>query len=128
MAQTKKKRRTKHRGTQAGNVESRGRTGRPTSRAQARQQAIQRRQGNRAAAANKEPSWRGATIRAAFAAAVFLAVLIVLGQPPAGAIFISIVMFGMYIVLGYYSDQFLYKRRMKKEAEAAAARKAAKQK
>lgn len=128
MAQTKKKRTTKHRGTQAGTVESRGRTGRPTSRAQARQQAMQRKQGNRSASANREPTWRGAAIRASFAALAFFVVLLVLKQPLAGAVFISIVMFGMYVPLGYYSDQFLYKRRLKKDAEEAAARKAAKQK
>ena len=39
MAQTKRKRRTKHRGTSAGVVESRGRTTRPASPAERKKQA-----------------------------------------------------------------------------------------
>lgn len=118
MAQTKKKRQTKHRGTQAGNVESRGRTSRPTNRAQARQQAQQRKQQSRVERATRPPTWKNSTIRAGFAAAVFLAVLILFGQQPVGAIFVAIVMFGLYIPMGYYTDQFMYKRRLRKDAEA----------
>lgn len=120
MAQTKKKRKTKHRGTQAGNIESRGRTGRPTSRAQARQQAMQRSNNRRVDRANSVPTWRGATTRAAIAAGVFFLLLLLLKQPPLGAVFISIVMFGLYVPMGYYTDTFLYNRRQRKEAEAAA--------
>lgn len=129
MAQTKKKRRTKHRGTQAGTVESRGRTGRPTSRAQARQQAAQRRQNSRVDRASQPPTWKSAIYRAGFAAAVFLLVLILFQQPPVSAVFVAIVMFGLYIPMGYYTDRFIYNRRMRKEAaarQAAAAEKSAK--
>jgi Flp pilus assembly protein TadB len=129
VAQTKKKRRTKHRGDQAGRVESRGRTGRPTSRAQARQQAMRRSNDRRLERASSEPTWRGALTRAAIAAGVFFALLLLLRQPPLGAIFIAIVMFGLYVPMGYYTDVFLYNRRIRKEAEAAnrrAAEKAAK--
>jgi UDP-N-acetylmuramyl pentapeptide phosphotransferase/UDP-N-acetylglucosamine-1-phosphate transferase len=121
VAQTKKKRRTKHRGTQAGNIEARGRTGRPTSRAQARQQAQQRSQRNKVDRANREPSWRGAFIRAGIAAGVFLVLLIVMKQKPAGAVFVAIVMFGLYVPMGYYTDRYLFERRQRKDAEAAAA-------
>ncbi|MBJ7458637.1 MAG: hypothetical protein JHD02_05560 [Thermoleophilaceae bacterium] len=121
MAQTKKKRQTKHRGTQAGTIESRGRTSRPTSRAQARQQAAQRSQRSRVERATREPTWRGAFIRAGVAAAVFLVVLLFMQQAPLGAIFVAIVMFGLYVPMGYYTDRFLYERRQRKDAEAAAA-------
>jgi Flp pilus assembly protein TadB len=120
MAQTKKKRRTKHRGTQAGNIETRGRTGRPTSRAQARQQAAARSQRSKVERANREPSWRGALIRAGIAAGVFFVILIVMQQPPIGSIFIAIVMFGLYVPMGYYTDRWLYDRRRRKDAEASA--------
>lgn len=120
MAQTKKKRRTKHRGTQAGNVESRGRTSRPTNRAQARAQAQQRRQKSRVDRATRPPTWKNASVRAAFAAAVFLAVLVLFGQKPVGAIFVAFVMFGLYIPMGYYTDRFMYNRRQRKDAEARA--------
>jgi UDP-N-acetylmuramyl pentapeptide phosphotransferase/UDP-N-acetylglucosamine-1-phosphate transferase len=117
MAQTKKKRRTKHRGTQAGTIESRGRTGRPTSRAQARQQALQQRQNKRVDRATAEPTWRGASIRAGIAAAVFFLFLMIMNQPTASSIFIGIAMFGLYVPIGYYTDRFLYQRRMRKDAE-----------
>ncbi|MGK2879145.1 MAG: hypothetical protein ACSLFF_11325 [Solirubrobacterales bacterium] len=121
MAQTKKKRQTKHRGTQAGSIESRGRTSRPASRAQARQQAAQRSQRNRVDKATREPTWRGAFIRAGVAAAVFLVVLLFMQQAPLGAVFVALVMFGLYVPMGYYTDRFLYERRQRKDAEAAAA-------
>lgn len=119
MAQTKKKRKTKHRGNQAGMVESRGRTGRPRSAAQARQQNLQRKQNQRLARAVQPPSWRGASIRAGFAAAVFLVVLIVMKQPIASSIFIGAAMFGIYVPMGFYMDKFLYDRRVKREARQA---------
>ena len=119
MAQTKRKRQTKHRGNQAGSVESRGRTSRPTSRAQARQQALQRRQGKRVAKATAVPTWRSAIIRAGVAAAVFFAILLFLQQPPVGAIFIALIMFGLYIPMSYYTDLMIYRRRQRKKAAAS---------
>ena len=119
MAQTKKKRKTKHRGNQAGMVESRGRTGRPRSAAEARQQNLQRKQNQRLARAVQPPSWRGASIRAGFAAAIFLVVLIVMKQPVASSIFIGAAMFGIYVPMGFYMDKFLSDRRVKREARQA---------
>lgn len=126
MAQTKKKRQTKHRGDQAGRVESRGRTSRPTSRAQARQQAQQRSQNRKVQRATAPPTWRSATIRAGFAAIVFFVLLLVMQQAPLGAVFVSVVMFGLYVPMGYYTDQWMYRRRLRKDAERAAARSAEK--
>src|ERR671917_1359621 len=67
MAQTKRKRRSKHRGTAAGTIESRGRTGRkPTPEEQrklTREDARQRR-------LNKPPTWNGALVKAALMAAL----------------------------------------------------------
>lgn len=116
MAQKKGKRQTKHRGTQAGTVESRGRTSRPRSRAQARDQALKRRQNQRVARANVEPNWRSAATRAGVAAGLFLVVLLVMKQPPASSVFIAALMFVLYIPMGFYMDSFLYKRRLATEA------------
>ncbi|MFT4049760.1 MAG: hypothetical protein QM648_07965 [Solirubrobacterales bacterium] len=124
MAQTKKKRQTKHRGDQAGRVETRGRTSRPTSRAQARQQAMQRNSSKRVERASRPPTWQGASTRAAIAAAVFFVMLLVLKQPIGGAVAVAVLMFAVYIPMGYYMDKFLYDRRVRKDAEAAAQRKA----
>ena len=58
MAQTKRKRRTKHRGNAAGAIEARGRTGRaPTP--EERKKATGRQQGGRQRVM-KPPSWQGA--------------------------------------------------------------------
>src|SRR5690348_1527633 len=82
MAQTKRKRHTKHRGNAAGVVESRGRTGRKPTAAEktgdAREvtrakQKIDRR--------DRPPTWRGAFIRSMVAAVLMLLVVtLVLGQ------------------------------------------------
>ena len=70
MAQTRKRRQTKHRGNAAGMVESRGRTGRRPepgerkkldAKAEARLRREQR--------LNSPPTWRGSLNRAAIAAA-----------------------------------------------------------
>lgn len=60
-------------------------------------------------------------VRAGIAAGVFLLLLIVMKQKPVGAVFISLVMFGLYVPMGYYTDRYLYQRRQRKDAEAAAA-------
>ena len=113
MAQTKRKR--KHRGTQAGTVESRGRTGRsdrPRTTADAKQNRADRRQQR----LDTPPSWRGSLNRAALSAAVFgvLAVLL-LSVPPASAIALTAVMVLLYLPLSYYTDRFIYNRRQRQK-------------
>src|SRR5918997_1737016 len=80
MAQTKRKRTRKHRGTPAGTIERAGRTGRPQTREDAKAIARER----RATRLDRPPAWRSAVNRAAIAAAVFGVLLVVLfGRPPA---------------------------------------------
>ena len=55
MAQAKRKRTRKHRGTAAGTIERAGRTGRPRTREEAKKISRQR----RAARFNKPPTWKG---------------------------------------------------------------------
>ncbi len=117
MAQTKKKRRSKHRGNAAGVIESRGRTGRPPSAAERKQTdkelAAQRRRDRMM----REPTWKSATIRAALAAVVFGVLLVfAFATPAAQAVSLTAMVFLFYIPLGYYTDQFIYKRRVKSEA------------
>jgi drug/metabolite transporter (DMT)-like permease len=117
MAQTKKKRRSKHRGNAAGVIEARGRTGRPPS-------AEERKLSDKEAAAQRrrermmrEPSWNSAAKRAALAAIVFGVLLVLAFQTPVGqAISLTAFVFLFYIPLGYYTDQFIYRRRVKMEA------------
>jgi TRAP-type uncharacterized transport system fused permease subunit len=109
MAQTR--RRKKHRGTQAGTVRQRAR-GAP--RADARMTTEQR----RIQRMNRPPSWRSATNRAAVAASVFLAVLVLLLRRPIGeAIFYAAFMFLIYIPMGYYMDSFIYRWRQRKKGQ-----------
>jgi hypothetical protein len=112
MAQTKRKRQTKHRGNAAGMVEARGRTGRKPEPSEKKPDSRQARLDK----LNKPPTWRGAVIRSAAATAIFVAlVLIAFKQKPAAAIGLAAFVFLFYIPLGYYTDLFMYRRRMKKQ-------------
>ncbi len=127
MAQTKRKRRSKHRGTPAGTIEARGRTGRKPNAAEIKTQT---REQQRQARMMQPPTWKGATIRASFAAALLLVFTqlgigpdIPLGQSVAVAAFAML----LYVPLGFYTDRFVYRRRMARMAtdkeKAAAERK-----
>jgi hypothetical protein len=111
MAQTKKRKR-KHRGTPAGTIEARGRTGRRPGAGEVKKTAAQIRQERM----SKPPSWRGAVNRAAIAAVVFAIIAaLVLGQPPAAAIVLALFAFAMYVPSGYYIDKMIYERRQRKK-------------
>ena len=117
MAQTRKRRNTKHRGNAAGMVESRGRTGRrlePGEKAPAAgKQTAQQRRLNRL---NTPPTWRGALNRAGIAAALFGVLMIVIGNPIAQAVALAAVMLLIYIPMSYYTDLWIYNRQQKKKA------------
>jgi hypothetical protein len=118
MAQTRKRRRTKHRGNAAGIVEARGRTGRkPTGSergGQLRSQARARRQTR----LDRPPTWRGALNRAAIAAVVFIVLLVLLFKQPIGsAIGLGGFVLLFYIPMGYYTDLFIYRRRQQKKSD-----------
>lgn len=120
MAQTKKKRRTKHRGNAAGIVESRGRTGRPLTKEEKGSKGSRGRPNPRDPRFNRldePPSWRSSANRAAIATAVFLgAILLIFKQPLRAAIPLAAFMFLIYIPMGYYTDVALYRRRQRKKA------------
>ena len=121
MAQTKKKRRSKHRGNAAGVIESRGRTGRPPSAAERKLTEKELAAQKRRERMMREPTWKSASQRAALAAIVF-GVLLVLafGTKVPQAIALTGFVFLFYIPLGFYTDQFIYRRRVKLEATKAA--------
>jgi hypothetical protein len=112
VAQAKRKRRRKHRGTPAGTVERAGRTGRPRTREEAK--GIARRR--RAERLDRPPSWRGAMNRAAIAAAFFGVIVVVLGRPPLVGAVLAVLMFGLYIPLGYGTDLAIYRFRQRRKA------------
>jgi Flp pilus assembly protein TadB len=115
MAQTKRKRTRKHRGTPAGTIDRAGRTGRPQTRQDAKQIARQRRDDRM----NRQPTMRSAVNRAAIAAAVF-GVLVVLAfqKPIAQGVILAGFMFLIYIPLGYLTDTAIYRFRQRRKAGA----------
>src|SRR5215218_1575769 len=104
MAQTKRKRRTKHRGNAAGSIESRGRTGRKPTGDERKTQAKQSAQQRREERLNKPPTWGGAAQRAALATVIFVvALLIVFHEPVSRVIALSGFILLLYIPMGYYT-------------------------
>jgi hypothetical protein len=109
MAQTRKRRRRKHRGTQGGRID-RGRSGRPRSRAEAQSRARAKRREPRS---DNPPTLRGATMRGGLMAALFLAILLVLSRPVGMSIAFSAFMLLFYIPMGFYIDRFMWRRRQR---------------
>jgi Flp pilus assembly protein TadB len=119
MAQTRRKRHTKHRGNAAGVVESRGRTGRkPTAAeksgdareaARAKEKLIDKR--------DRPPTWRGAFVKAMVASVLLLAVVILLLKGQGIALFPVVLV--AYTLISYYTDLFVYNRRQRSKAKRA---------
>ncbi len=116
MAQTKRKRRRKHKGTPAGNV-VRSTGGKPAaakgkgdSKADARQRREER--------MNREPTWRGAFNRAAIAAVIFGVLLAspLFSRPISQALILTVFVFLLYIPLGYGTDKLFYNMRQRRKA------------
>src|SRR5579884_2907253 len=108
MAQTKRKRRSKHRGTAAGTIEARGRTSRPLSaderKKQTRQQARERR-------LNTPPTWKSSFTRAGIAAVALFAFVAATAKKNglvAGAS-IAVLAMLLYVPAGYYLELYLYR-------------------
>jgi hypothetical protein len=116
MAQTKKKRRRKHRGTQAGTVHkpvrtSSGSKGRGGS---AKATPAER----RAERLDRVPTWRGAFNRSVLAAAVFgLLVVVLFKQPPAAGVSLAAVMVIVYWPMSFFTDKLIYNRRQRSKAK-----------
>ncbi|HEX8103040.1 MAG TPA: hypothetical protein VF533_10525 [Solirubrobacteraceae bacterium] len=122
MAQTRKKRRSKHRGTAAGTIEARGRTGRrltESERTSVREDA----QARRDARMNKPPTWKSAAMRAVLASVLLFGFTQVgLGPKLSTSTAAALCVFAMviYIPLGYATDVFVYRRRQKSKAKTQA--------
>jgi len=117
MAQTKRKRRRKHKGTPAGNVVStpkgkaKGTTkGKAGSKVDARQRREER--------MDRVPTWRGAVNRAAIAALIFGVLLAspLFSRPISQALVLTVFVFALYIPLGYGTDKLFYNFRQRRKA------------
>ena len=116
MAQTKRKRPRKHRGTQAGTVEARGRTGRP-GRGSVASDAKQLRRQRREERISKPPSWRSSFNRAAISAVVFgILTVVVFGWTVGQALPLTAAMVLIYLPLSYVTDRYIYNRRQRQRA------------
>jgi hypothetical protein len=122
MPPTKRKRRSKHRGTAAGTVEARGRTGRKPTQTEQKGTPQQRRQ----ARLDREPSWNSSALRAGFASLLLFVIMQtgLLGEriPLGQALVVCVFALLVYVPLGYFFDRAIYNRRMRRKAEQGQAK------
>jgi len=117
MAQTKRKRKTKHRGNAAGMIETRGRTGRPLTPAEKSADAKVKARAARVDRLNAPPTWRGSINRAGIATVIFSVALLLLFKQGVGqTLGLAGFIFLLYIPLGYYTDLTLFRFRQKRAA------------
>jgi Flp pilus assembly protein TadB len=116
MAQTKRKRRSKHRGTAAGTIEARGRTGRPPTAEERKKQA---RVDARERRLNTPPTWRSSGIRASFAGVIMFLFLLLTtkNHNVVAALGFAVVALLLYVPAGYYLEVFMFRRRQRRKAE-----------
>jgi Flp pilus assembly protein TadB len=117
MAQTKRKRRTKHRGTPAGTISTRGRTGRPLSPEEKKRQT---RVDAREKRLNTPPTWKSSAIRAVIAGLLVFVFIFLTNKKHqlASALAFTAIAIVFYIPAGYYLELTLYRRRQRKQAGA----------
>jgi hypothetical protein len=120
MAQTRKRRRRKYRGTQGGRIDTGRRRGRPRTREEARARAKAR--GTRKSGGTRfdnPPTWRGAAIRGVVAAALFVVLLLaIFGRPVGESLAFGAFMLAFYIPAGYYIDTLIWRRRERSRLRA----------
>ena len=114
MAQTKKKRQTKHRGNAAGVVEVRGRTSRPPSPEQRKREDKTNARERRL---RRPPSWKVATRNSALMATLIFVFLLFTshvkhGSAVPSALIVAVLAFVVYVPGGYYMERFMWKRRL----------------
>ncbi len=122
MAQTRRKRQTKHRGNAAGVVESRGRTGRKPTAAEKSGNAkdVARERDKQIDKRDRPPTWRGAFVKAMFATIFLMLVVILFLHQGNGAVGLFPIVLGLYTVVSYYTDRFIFDRRQRRLAKAGA--------
>lgn len=119
MAQTRRKRQTKHRGNAAGVIESRGRTGRKPTAAEksGEARAAAKTRAKPADPRDRPPSWRAALIPAMFAAVIFLVIALVLFKGKSGMVELFPIVLLIYWPLTYWMQKSQYSRRQRRKAQ-----------
>ena len=123
MAQTKRKRQTKHRGNAAGVVTARGRTGRkPTAEEKSEGgRATADKQQRRAERLNRPPTWRSASLRALVAAVLVVVLGLTLMKQKTSVVFALFpLVLIVYIPVSYYTDLWMYRRRQRRQGVSSA--------
>ena len=111
MAQTRKKRSRKRRGTQGGSIDTR-RASRPRSREEAKARA--RSGGGRSTTKKKDlpPTWKGSVLRGTAAAVIFVFILLALFKRPLPvSLIFGVFMLVFYIPTGYWIDMTMWRKR-----------------
>jgi hypothetical protein len=120
MAQTRRKRQTKHRGNAGGFVESRGRTGRKPTAAEKSGKAGEaaRAKQKRVDPRDRPPTWRGAMLRALVAACALAALsgLLLKASPGLVVLYFALGLL-VYTPISYYTDGWIYRRRQRSKAK-----------
>src|SRR5271157_5778475 len=120
MAQTKRKRQTKHRGNAAGVVESRGRTGRkPTADEKSgKAGGVAKAKRNRLDRRDRPPTWEGAFWRGLVAAMVLVLLSgLLLHAAPGALVLYFVIALAAYTPMSFYTDRWMYRRRMRVKAK-----------
>jgi Flp pilus assembly protein TadB len=112
MAQTKRKRQTKHRGTAAGQVTNRGRTSKPPSASEVKKQ---KRDEAKVSRLTRKPTWSSAAVRSALAAVFICIFLLVTTHKPATSVLFAAIAAIIYIPTGFYFETVMWRRRMRKQ-------------
>jgi hypothetical protein len=115
VAQTKRKRKTKHRGNAAGFVESRGRTGRQPTASEKKKLT---REEARITRMNQRPTWKSSITKAGLATIIMFGALLLIGKGKdraEQAVILALLAFAFYTPASYYLEMTLWKRRMKKQ-------------
>jgi hypothetical protein len=116
LAQTKKKRRRKRRGTQGGRIDTRPARGRPRSRAEAQSRARSRgRKKKPGERTPQPPNWSSALKKGGVGAVLFVGLLAFFGTNPLASLAIGVLMVGVYAPMSYVMDGFFYRRYLRKE-------------
>ena len=114
MASTKRKRRSKHRGTAAGSIQARGRTGRPPTTKERKQQTKAEVREKRL---NTPPTWKSSLQRAGFAAAIMFIFLLLTTHGKnrvQAAVVFAIFALVLYVPAGFFLERYLYNRRRRR--------------
>ena len=125
MAQTKRKRRTKHRGNAAGMVEVRGRTGKAPAGAPAKNgRAATNGRAPRGITPLKPPTLQNAALKALFGIVILFVFFRFLskGNSTGQALAFCAVAFLLYTPVMYWTDKFIYNRKLRQQKTGSAKR------